>query len=334
VYFINDIKIESKKGNFMADAFLKAQLKNPITGAPAAIVDVRDRVASLSKPSDPRSEAAFIAARLNRIAANPRLTGEQKALLLARFQSARGAEAPVPDPVPGIPGYGFNFLHAFNVAYTNGTAITYQVICPTTVGGNFTNFLYLTSTNRASYGLEAYVSYPLPSSVADFNIYDWSLAQTNLQHGFLRSYPFSMLGQYLSSLSTNGQIYQTLFVHNVTFETGNNQWMNAAYLFNGVTLTWDCFYSSVYTATLAQQQSFNLAGFWGPIVETHEASGFVFKGVSTVGFFQTQVSTTDGAGTPVTLTLLDPSNSFFDGANFGFQQVFLNPNYDWAADAP
>ena len=146
--------------------------------------------------------------------------------------------------------------------------------------------------------------------------------------------PFAMLGQYLSTLSTHGKIFQTLFLNNVTFESGNNQWTNAAYLFNGVTLSWDCFYSSVYAATLVQQQSFDLAGFWGPNVETHEASGFIFSGVGTVGFFQAQVSTTDGAGTPVSLTLLDPSNSSFDGANFGFQQVFLNPNYDWAANAP
>jgi len=318
----------------MADEFMRAQLKSPITGAPAAIVDVQDRMAPLSLPRDPRAEAAFIAARRNRIATNPRLTSEEKTALLARLKPGPESDAPTPDQAPGIPGYGFDYTHDFNVAYTNGTAITYQVICPTVVGGNFTNFLYLTSTNRASFGLEAYVSYPLPTSSADFNIYDWSLAQTDQQHGFVRSYPFAMLGQYLSGLGTHGQTFQTLFVHNVTFESGNNQWTNAAMLYNNVTLTWDCFYSSVYTATLAQQQFFGLAGFWGPIAETHEGPNFLFKGLGTVGFFQTQVSITDGAGTPVTLTLLDPSNSLFTGARFGFQQVFLNPNYDWAANAP
>ena len=318
----------------MADEFLKAQLKSPLTGAPAAVVDVRDRVAAFSKPRDPRAEAAFLAARRNRVATNPRLTSEQKTSLLARFPAATTSDGPVPNPVPGIPGYGFDYTLDFNLAYTNGTAITYQVICPTVVGGNFTNFLYLTATNRASFGLEAYVSYPLPSSNADFNIYDWSLAQTDLQHGFLRSYPFAMLGQYLFSLSAHGQIFQTLFVNNVTFETGNKQWTNAAMLFNTVTLTWDCFYSSVYTATLAQQQNFGLAGFWGPIAETHEAPNFVFTGLKTVGFFQSQVSTTDGAGTPMVTTLLNPSNTLFEGLRFGFRQVFLNANYDWAVNAP
>lgn len=315
----------------MADAFLNSQLKHPITGAPAAVVDVRARAAAWSLPRDPHAEAVFIDARRNRIAANPRLTSELKASLLARFPSAAEGGAPAPD---GAEACGFNYTHDFNIAYTNGTAITYQVICPTVVGGNFTNYLYLTATNRASWGLEAYISYPLPTSTAAFNIYDWSLAQTDLQHGFLRSFPFAMLGQYLFGLSTNNQIYQTLFIHNVTYESGNNQWTNAAMLFNVVTSTWDVFYSSVYAATLAQQQFFGLAGTWGPIVETHEGPNFVCKGLSTVGFFQTQVSTTDGAGTPMTLDFLTPSNSLSAGLRFGFQQVFLNANFDWAVTAP
>jgi len=109
----------------MADEFLRAQLENRLTGAPASVVDVRDRMAAFSRPRACRTQAAFPAVRRNRAPPNPRPTSEEKASLQARFQAASASDAPSPDPVPGLPGYGFDYAPAFNVAYANGTAITH-----------------------------------------------------------------------------------------------------------------------------------------------------------------------------------------------------------------
>lgn len=120
-----------------------------------------------------------------------------------------------------------------------------------------------------------------------------------------------------------------MYVHNATFQIGNTRWTNQVFLFNIFTNSWDLTYSNNYGATLTdQKQSF--VGYWGPVIETHEALNFICHGTNTMGFFQSQVSTTDGAGNPVDLNLLTPTNTKVFSLQGGIQMLFLNPNYDWA----
>lgn len=319
----------------MTDSFTPTQITNPLTGALAPVVDARATFASATaaRPRDRAAEAAFIAARRARLAANPRLSQAEKSALLARFDAAASHEttAPAPDPVPGGIGFGTDFQPAFNIAFTSGTALTYQVICPSTAGGNLSTNLYLTAMNRASLGLEAYVAYFGASNIAEFRIFDWSLAQTNVNNGFQTVISFLSLNQYFIGLGTHGQTFQTLYIRNVTLDIGNGQWVNQAFLFNALHNTWDFIYVSAYNAALADQHNVSFTGFWGPIVETFQDH---YSQTNPMGFFQAQMSDLDANGNPVNLNLLTTSNTVLLGPNRGFQMMFLNANFDWAVNAP
>ena len=53
-------------------------------------------------------------------------------------------------PVPGGVGYGAYYTSTFQNDFTTGTTLFYNIICPTVAGGDVSNYLYLTSTNRAA----------------------------------------------------------------------------------------------------------------------------------------------------------------------------------------
>ena len=319
----------------MTDSFMPGQITNPLTGALAPVVDARGKFASVTaaQPRDRAAEAAFIAARRARVAANPHISHADKSALLARFDAAASPQttAPVPDPVPGGVGFGTDFLPAFNTGFTRGTALTYQVICPSTAGGNLSTNLYLTAMNRASLGLEAYVAYFGSDNFAFFKIFDWSLAQTNVNNGFQTAISFLALTPYFIGLGTHGQTFQTLYVRNVTLDIGAGLWLNQAFLFNAQHNTWDFVYANAYAATLADQHNLSFTGFWGPIVETFQDH---YSHTNPMGFFQAQMSDLDSDGNPINLNLLTSSNTVLIGPNRGFQMMFLNANFDWAVNSP
>ena len=66
--------------------------------------------------------------------------------------------------------FGADYTPNFNFAFTNGTSVTFQVICPTTAGGNVQHQLFLTATNRSSLGGEAYVAYDGATNLFEFDI--------------------------------------------------------------------------------------------------------------------------------------------------------------------
>jgi len=204
------------------------------------------------------------------------------------------------------------------------------VICPNIPGGNVQNHLYLTATNRTQLGLEVYVNYFGAGNLAFLSVYDWSLGVTDVNAGFVTSIMFPDLGPYFIGLGTHGQTFQTLYIHNATFQTANTNWTNQGLLFNSQAQRWDLLYASTYAATLTDQLTVGDLGSWGPIVESHEDPSFVYQGTNTMGFFQSTLSVTDGAGNPVNEILLDPSNTRQSGPRDGFQVSFLNANYDWA----
>src|SRR5262245_17243129 len=51
------------------------------------------------------------------------------------------------------------YTSAFRTAFARGTSLYYEIVCPTQPGGNVNNWLYLTATNRAQKGVEAFVAY-------------------------------------------------------------------------------------------------------------------------------------------------------------------------------
>ena len=79
----------------------------------------------------------------------------------------------ITQPVPGGVGYGAFYTSSFQYDYVSGTRLSYDIICPSTAGGDLSSYLYLTGMNRAALGVEALVSYYLQNSL-HFEVYDWA----------------------------------------------------------------------------------------------------------------------------------------------------------------
>ena len=123
-------------------------------------------------------------------------------------------------PVPGGVGYGAYYKSSFQNDFTTGTILSSDIICPNKAGGDVSDYLYLTSTNRAAKGVEAFISYHAQNDL-HFKVYDWarpssSRWQTNLT--------LSQLSDYLTTKYINGTSRQIITVQNWTVKTSSTKW--------------------------------------------------------------------------------------------------------------
>ena len=169
-------------------------------------------------------------------------------------------------PVPGGVGIGSFYNDPFKANWATGTAIYWEIICPTPPGGNVNTFLYLTATNRSGKGVEAFISYNGQGQtffkVFDSAQYPSAPWQTNV--------PFANLGNYVRTESAHGHPYQVIPLMNVTVQSSSD-WLTRVWLWNHVSRgDRDLIYQFDYSATLVDQQSV-WVGSWGPIVETFQS---------------------------------------------------------------
>jgi hypothetical protein len=226
-------------------------------------------------------------------------------------------------PVPGGVGYGMFYTAPFRGAFAQGTSLYFEIVCPNPPGGNVTTWLYLTATNRAAKGVEAFVSYN-GQSEPHFKVFDWARPdpwQTDV--------PFGQLGSYLRTGSAHGQPHPVLPVWNSTYQIGANQWRNEVYLPNHAQNRWDLIYRFDYSATQADQKS-GWVGSWGPIVETFQAS---YQHTNPMGALNTMLIGRNNAGQWGAWHLLGASDSTTRDDNKGFRLVFLDPNYAFVVNS-
>jgi hypothetical protein len=295
----------------------------------AEVVDERDYFAKISKatPRDTKAEEAFIASKFHILLTHPTLNPAKRKFALAEL-TKRFGRAPLSalaneesPPVPGGSGYGSIYNSAFKVAFVKGTSLSFDVVCPTRPGGNVSDFLYLTAMNRASKGVEAFVSY-FAQTDFHFKVFDW--ARTEGQQ-FVLDIPFENLGSYLTTLSSHGSSYQIMSVINTTFRTSVLQWKNEVYLWNVTAGRWDLMYGNPYDASDAQQAE-GFVGSWGPIVETFEP---VYRNTNQMGFLNTGLISQDFSGAWGSWSFLSAADSFITTDNVGFTPLFLDPNYQF-----
>ena len=227
-------------------------------------------------------------------------------------------------PVPGGVGYGFFFNSDYRDDYTTGTSISYDIICPTSIGGNSSNWLYLTSTNRAAKGVEAFILYYGQNDFA-FRVFDWARPEDERFQCLIES--STLLSDYIRTKTIHGTTRQYLTVQNTTLQTGTNTWANYVWLNCSSDNSFDLVYSYSYTATLSDQQG-QWVGSWGPIVETFQDS---YSGTNTAGFYQTFLRTKDSAWSG--WEYLTTSHSYVRDDDKGFSLVFLDPNHGFAVDS-
>jgi hypothetical protein len=291
--------------------------------------DERETLARASvQQSNEHAELAFLASKVHMARTHPHLALDERETAVAELGERLGAPAlrlreQKDVPVPGGVGYGAFFETPFKTGFGKGTSLYWEVVCPTVPGGNVNDWLYLTSTNRAGKGVEAFVSYH-GQDAPSFKVFDW--ARTD--HWQIDC-PWLALESYLMTQTAHGQNYQTLGVWNSTWEISPGQWRNQALLWNRVAHRFDLIYQYDYAASLADQTG-GWIGSWGPIVETFQTS---YTGTNNFGALNTMLITSDSGGAWGSWQLLNSTQSYLRTDNVGFSEVFLDPNYAFAVDS-
>src|SRR5882724_4856796 len=300
----------------------------PPAGRPhKSVQDVRAQFAALSakQPVDEGFKAAFIESKIALAHTHPMTDLAARELAVKSVINRLGSGAPhafaqlmakgvgsLNQPVPGGVGYGVFYNPAFKTGWGHGTALAFDIVCPTPPGGNVNTWLYLTATNRAAMGVEAFISYNGQNDT-HFRVFDWARSdqwQTDI--------PFSGLSDYLVTESAHGHPYQVLPVWNSTWRISETTFRNEVLLHNHTRGGWDLVYQYDYAATDAQQKT-GWVGSWGPIVETFQP---LYSQTNAMGALQTQLRSADSNGTWGDWATLSNSNSAVRVDNVGFQLVF------------
>jgi hypothetical protein len=290
------------------------------------ITDQRAQFKRLSDraPKERGAESAFMASKLAMLRTHPGMSPaerEQAEAMLAGTFKVKSVEAleKKSGPVPGGVGYGMFYTNAFRTGFARGTSFYYEIVCPHQPGGNVNTWLYLTATNRAQKGVEAFVSYQGQNDTR-FKVFDWARSdqwQTNI--------PFANLGSYLRSTVSHGWGLQVLLVWNSSFEIAPNRWRNEVLLHNRAANRWDLVYRFDYNSTTAEQTS-GWVGSWGPIVETFQTN---YQNTRWLGFLNTMLIARNAAGQWGSWGVLLASQTTIRNDGHGFSPLFLDPNYSF-----
>jgi hypothetical protein len=280
------------------------------------------RTLTRSAPVDPASDRDFLASKLTMLRTYPGLTQRERAegeAMLARvFGTKAKKETP---PVPGGVGYGMFYTDEFRRAFSLGTSFSYDIVCPNPPGGNIDTSLYVTATNRAHKGVEAFVAYQGQNDTR-FKVFDWARPRRRGGHWQVNA-AFADLTPYLCSTVAHGCELQTLLVQNSSVEIGTNQWRNEVLLYNQAANQWELIYRFDYPSTTVKQQR-GFVGSCGPIVETFQSH---YSNTALLGFLSTKLSARNAAGQWSDWGNLTPEQSTIQNDSRGFSPLFIDPNY-------
>jgi hypothetical protein len=274
-------------------------------------------------PLDPVYTTAFLQNKMHIARTHPArdLPARNSALFDFARRLGNVPASRIHQPVPGGVGYGMFYTPDFKTAFTTGTELIWSVVCPAMAGGNVSNYLYLTATNRSACGVEALISYDANSQLS-FQVYDW--ARTEADRWQVNK-PFSELSRYLAAQPYQGQNYPVLPIWNSTTRVSPGNWRNSVYLYDNAANTWSLVYQFDYPMQDDAQRA-GWVGSWAPIVETFQN---VYDNTNPLGALGTQLRAADAEGTWSGWSDLDATMSTLRTDQVGFQQSFLDPNYDW-----
>ena len=305
-----------------AKTYYSAMPPPPMEGQ---VMDRQARFRTLTRSAAPErgSRQAFLASKLVMLRTHPGITEQERVEGEATLSRTFGTKALLTldqkkaAPVPGGVGYGMFYTGAFRTAFARGTSFYYEIVCPTRPGGNVNTWLYLTATNRAQKGVEAFVSYRGQNDT-HFKVFDWAQSDH-----WQVDVPFSDLSSYLRSTVAHGKGLQTLLVQNSSVEIGRNLWRNEVLLHNRGTNRWDLIYQFDYSSTTTEQQE-GWVGSWGPIVETSQDS---YSNTAPLGFLNAMLMARNGAGQWSNWGILTATQSTIRNDGQGFSPLFIDPNY-------
>jgi hypothetical protein len=287
--------------------------------------DAREAFAAATKgtPLPKGAENTFVATKLHILRSHP-IPPSERNRLVKNFLDSVTLATPLIEgpPTGGGVGYGMFYDPAFKVAFQTGTGIAWGIVFSIPPGGNVSSWLYLTGMNRASLGAEAFIAYNGQNDIT-FNVFDWAVPKWQVHR------PVAQMGDYVGSITANGNQFPVVQVANLTYQNGPASWVNEVRVLNHSSNTLDVAYQNVYSATL-QQQTSSFTGSWAAIVETFQT---VYEGTNPMGCSNAKFALTDAAGEWGPWSLISPANTLLRSDNKGFQQLFIDPNYSWAVSS-
>src|ERR1700747_1416670 len=113
----------------------------------ATMLDRRTEFAALSTLAPPTADVqrAFVTSKLKSLRTHPALHPADRESIVTTFKAVAPMVATEDvGPVPGGVGYGVFYNSAFKNNFAGGTSISWEIVCPTTPGGNVNTWLYVT----------------------------------------------------------------------------------------------------------------------------------------------------------------------------------------------
>jgi hypothetical protein len=293
----------------------------PDTNKYVPMNDVREQWTrdSESFPSTKEQRKAFYQQRIRLVESSEVSEDRKLALLEGLNQSledeeSHDSEAPLEHgPIPGGVGYGAYYRDG-SLRFKNYSVLYYKIVTIPDIGNAANDWLYLTSTNRAPKGVEAYVAYHGQNKPM-FNIFDWSKED---DARFALSRPYDWLDDYLIPHPAGTSQYQTVHVVNSTRRIAGTTWTNDVMVYNQNTQGYDLVYSSQYDLPSLEEENYL---WWGPIVETFPPFPF---SINDVGFFDAQLLQDGDPPALLTTTVTDLETN-----HAGAKVVFDQPNYSF-----
>lgn len=276
--------------------------------------DAREEMAEISRqnPTTEEEQEAFYSHR-RKLLEESDLSDEQKARSEIVIQKALNSFDRNP-PVPGGVGAGVWYRNG-QLLFQRSTALYHYIITPARAGGATNTWLYLTATNRAAKGVEAFASYYAQENPI-FKVFD--LAKPEGQHWQL-AIPYAQLDKYLLTLDIDGETFHALYVINITRLLSATNWVNEVILHNHQTGNRDMVYSYNYNLASNDQQHW---GGWAPIVETFQDD---YGNTNPVGFWESLL-VQDGVERQLT-----EATTYIEDNKHGIQMFRRVPNHSFLA---
>lgn len=234
---------------------------------------VRDAPESLMSEAAPRPSELEIEVFLNH-----RRQREQDTFSLRGF------------PPPGGLGAGVTFRPE-QFSFKDHTAVYYYLLVPPEIGGSpSADLLYMTSSDFASKGCEALLSFFKGESFkAVFRIWDWATPEQPDKSHFVAPKPYAALGDYLIpyEIQTGGRTlnFDTIYVVSLTRRVSGDTWVNEVYLHNHKLGVRDRVWSYQFSwPTKSSDKDF----WWGPIFEVFPDNAD-YGSTNLLGFLETLV---------------------------------------------
>jgi len=195
-------------------------------------------------------------------------------------------------PPPGGLGAGVSFGQSLQ-HFREETGVYFYNVAPPSIGPQpNAQLIYMTSSNSASKGCEALLSFFADQQFdCAFRIWDWAHPDVPGGGKFVKNYSYAEISEYLLPYRfplESGEELDTVCVYiaNLTRQLPSGSYQNEVYLHNHFTGTRDLMWSFQFEwPTKSTDQAF----WWGPIFETFPDPGAQYALGSPLGFDETVV---------------------------------------------